>query len=76
MGNYYISINDISSGNEMNVVRTIPLSDQRVGKLLDKYIQENHRHTSFPRMLRKMGYTDSQVYKAIMIASNNYGIGV
>ena len=73
---YYIYITYISNGDEMNVVRTIPLSDQRVGKLLDKYIRENHRHTSFPRMLRKMGYTDSQVYKAKIIASNNYGIGV
>ena len=76
MGNYYISINDISSGNEMKENTYRNVSDQRVGKLLDKYIQENHKHTSFRQMLRNMGYTDGQVYQAIMIASNNYGIGV
>lgn len=60
----------------MNVVRTIVLSDKRVGDLLNQYIRDNGRHTSFPRMLRKMGYTENQIYKAKMIASNNYGLGV
>ncbi len=60
----------------MNVVRTIVLSDKRVGDLLNKYIRDNGRHTSFPRMLQKMGYTENQIDKAKMIASNNYGLGV
>ena len=72
----YIYIFNISNGDEMNVVRTIVLSDKRVGDLLNKYIRDNHRYTSFPRMLFAMGYTENQIYKAKMIASNNYGIGV
>ncbi len=76
MDDTYINIHAIPSGNEMNVVRTIVLTDERVGKLLNKYIEDNGRHTSFPRMLRKMGYTENQVYKAKMIAKNNYGLRV
>ncbi len=64
MDDTYINIHAIPSGNEMNVVRTIVLTDERVGELLNKYINDNGRHTSFPRMLRKMGYTENQVYKA------------
>ena len=76
MDDTYINIHAIPSGDEMNVVRTIVLTDKRVGKLLNKYIEDNGRHTSFPRMLRKMGYTENQVYKAKMIAKNNYGLRV